>query len=116
MALWQLCYGVDSSDTALLEQRALYVVPVVNPDGYAYNESLFTTTHAFGLWRKNLVNIPNATNTTLFIANAQQSDAGQYSAVTSNSAGTYTLVYEQPPPEDSAGPPLRLLEHERVVH
>src|ERR1043166_8455819 len=41
-------------------------------------------------WRKNTVPIANATNTSLLIANAQTGDAGQYSAVASNAAGTAT--------------------------
>ncbi len=44
-------YGADEEITALLNSREIYVVPVVNPDGYAYN----TTTYPAGggLWRKN---------------------------------------------------------------
>ncbi len=36
---------------ALLQQRLLYVVPVVNPDGYAFNES--RRPNGGGMWRKN---------------------------------------------------------------
>jgi hypothetical protein len=45
-------YGVDPFSTYLLEQRVIYVVPVVNPDGYARNQA--THPAGGGLWRKNL--------------------------------------------------------------
>ena len=52
MALW-LCeqYGVDPLATYLVNEREMFFVPVVNPDGYAYNQS--TNPAGGGMWRKN---------------------------------------------------------------
>lgn len=44
-------YGSDSLVTSLLSTRALYFIPVVNPDGYVYNQT--TNPAGGGLWRKN---------------------------------------------------------------
>jgi hypothetical protein len=51
--MWYLLenYDVDADVTSLLDHRELYFVPVVNPDGYAYNESIAPT--GGGMWRKN---------------------------------------------------------------
>lgn len=47
-------YDTDPVAKYLLDHRRLYFVPVVNPDGYAYNQRLYDSTGAFGYWRKNL--------------------------------------------------------------
>jgi opacity protein-like surface antigen len=47
-------YGTDPVATYLLDARQIYVVPVVNPDGYAFNQRIYDSTATFGLWRKNL--------------------------------------------------------------
>lgn len=44
-------YGTDAEVTYLVDNRELYFIPVVNPDGYAYNES--TNPNGGGFWRKN---------------------------------------------------------------
>jgi Zinc carboxypeptidase/Secretion system C-terminal sorting domain len=44
-------YGTDPTVTTLVDTRELYFVPVVNPDGYAYNEQ--TNPSGGGQWRKN---------------------------------------------------------------
>jgi hypothetical protein len=44
-------YGTDPLATYLVDERELYLVPCVNPDGYAYNEQ--TNPGGGGLWRKN---------------------------------------------------------------
>jgi carboxypeptidase T len=52
--LWWLLEGARRGDPEalfLLRNRLLYVVPVVNPDGYAYNEE--TAPEGGGMWRKN---------------------------------------------------------------
>src|SRR5688500_3985892 len=51
-ALW-LCegYGNDPLATYLVDQREFYLVPVVNPDGYVYNQT--TNPGGGGMWRKN---------------------------------------------------------------
>ena len=46
-------YGTDPFATYLLDKRRLYIVPLVNPDGYHVNEATYTNTSSFGLWRKN---------------------------------------------------------------
>ncbi len=52
MALW-LCerYGTDPLATYLVNEREIYLVPCVNPDGYSYNQS--TNPAGGGMWRKN---------------------------------------------------------------
>lgn len=45
-------YGADPTATTLLDQRVIYIVPVVNPDGYVRNQT--TNPGGGGLWRKNL--------------------------------------------------------------
>ena len=44
-------YGTDPEITWLLDNRELYVVPMVNPDGVLYNE--LTDPAGGGMWRKN---------------------------------------------------------------
>lgn len=44
-------YGTDPHITYLLQNRELYFVPIMNPDGYVYNEMLSPT--GGGMWRKN---------------------------------------------------------------
>jgi hypothetical protein len=52
-AMWWLLenYGNDPEATYLVDNRELYFVPVVNPDGLLYNE--LTSPGGGGLWRKN---------------------------------------------------------------
>jgi len=44
-------YGHDQEITWLLDNRELYIVPVVNPDGFFFNE--LTNPDGGGMWRKN---------------------------------------------------------------
>ena len=44
-------YGTDSLSTFLVRERQIWFVPVVNPDGYLYNESTYPD--GGGMWRKN---------------------------------------------------------------
>lgn len=44
-------HGSDPEATYLVDEREIWFVPVVNPDGYAYNEA--TDPGGGGLWRKN---------------------------------------------------------------
>jgi hypothetical protein len=44
-------YGTDPEITWLLDNRELYIVPVVNPDGSVYNET--NNPAGGGMWRKN---------------------------------------------------------------
>jgi hypothetical protein len=51
--MWNLLttYGTDSLSTYLVNNRELWFVPVVNPDGYEYNR--LTNPNGGGMWRKN---------------------------------------------------------------
>ena len=44
-------YGTNDEATHLINNRELYFIPVVNPDGYAYNELIAPS--GGGMWRKN---------------------------------------------------------------
>ena len=44
-------YGSDSLATYLVDEREVWFVPVVNPDGYVYNQT--TNPSGGGMWRKN---------------------------------------------------------------
>jgi len=44
-------YGTDPEITYLLDHRELYIVPIVNPDGFVHNET--TNPNGGGMWRKN---------------------------------------------------------------
>lgn len=50
-------YGTDPEVTTLLENRALYFLPVLNPDGYVYNQQIAPA--GGGMWRKNRRNNVN---------------------------------------------------------
>lgn len=45
-------YGVNSTITNLVNEREVYLVPFVNPDGYVWNEILIGMSQA-PMWRKN---------------------------------------------------------------
>lgn len=49
----KLCgsYGTDIELTALVNEREIYLVPMVNPDGYVRNQT--TDPQGGGMWRKN---------------------------------------------------------------
>jgi len=51
--MWYLLenYGTDDEITAIVDNTELYFVPIVNPDGYVYNET--TDPNGGGFWRKN---------------------------------------------------------------
>lgn len=54
LSLWDLLRRGDAGDGEalyLLENRRLFVVPVLNPDGYVYNQT--TNPDGGGFWRKN---------------------------------------------------------------
>ncbi len=44
-------YGTDPEVTFLVDNRQVWFVPIVNPDGYLYNEQ--TNPNGGGMWRKN---------------------------------------------------------------
>jgi hypothetical protein len=45
-------YGVDPEVTYLVNNREFYFVPVINPDGYVYNQQI--SPNGGGMWRKNM--------------------------------------------------------------
>jgi carboxypeptidase T len=47
-------YQIDPIATYILENRELYFTPVLNPDGYVYNET--NSPNGGGMWRKNRKN------------------------------------------------------------
>jgi len=51
--MWHLLenYGQDQEITKLVNSRAMYFIPCVNPDGYLYNQK--TNPAGQGFWRKN---------------------------------------------------------------
>jgi hypothetical protein len=51
--MWHLLtnYGTDPVATNLVNNREIWFVPVVNPDGYEYNRT--TNPNGGGMWRKN---------------------------------------------------------------
>ncbi len=51
-------YGTDPLATFLVNERETWFVPVVNPDGYVYNET--TNPNGGGMWRKNRRNNPGS--------------------------------------------------------
>ena len=52
-AMWYLLenYGTNQECKYLVDNRELYFIPMVNPDGYVYNQS--TNPSGGGMWRKN---------------------------------------------------------------
>jgi carboxypeptidase T len=44
-------YGTDPVSTFLVDNRQIWFIPIVNPDGFAYNEE--TDPDGGGMWRKN---------------------------------------------------------------
>ncbi len=44
-------YGIDPEVTYLVDNREIFFIPIVNPDGYEYNHS--TNPNGGGMWRKN---------------------------------------------------------------
>ena len=44
-------YGTDPDITFLVNNREIFFVPILNPDGYVYNEQ--TNPNGGGMWRKN---------------------------------------------------------------
>lgn len=51
--IYELCenYGTDPELTFLVDNRETYFIPVLNPDGYVYNEQTYPS--GGGMWRKN---------------------------------------------------------------
>lgn len=44
-------YGIDPEMTNMINNRELFFIPCLNPDGYVYNQS--TNANGGGMWRKN---------------------------------------------------------------
>lgn len=58
-SMWHMleAYGKDAEITNLLDNRAIWFVPLVNPDGYQYNLTYFP--EGGGTWRKNRGGVDN---------------------------------------------------------
>ncbi len=52
-------YGSDPMATYLVNEREIFFIPIVNPDGYVYNQQI--APNGGGLWRKNRRNNGNGT-------------------------------------------------------
>ncbi len=52
-------YGTDTEITEMVDESEIWLVPIVNPDGYLYNEA--TNPDGGGLWRKNRRHIAGST-------------------------------------------------------
>ena len=61
--MWYLLenYGTDDEVTFLVDNTSQFFFPIINPDGYVYNEQ--TNPNGGGLWRKN--RYPNAAGDTV---------------------------------------------------
>lgn len=59
--MWYLLenYNSDSNIKNLVDNTEMYFIPILNPDGFKYNE--LTNPNGFGMWRKNRKVFPNAT-------------------------------------------------------
>jgi hypothetical protein len=44
-------YGIDERITSIVDNTQMYFIPVVNPDGYLYNQQI--NPNGGGMWRKN---------------------------------------------------------------
>lgn len=51
--MWYLLqnYGTNPEVTSLVNNREMFFVPCINPDGYEYNRQ--TNPNGGGMWRKN---------------------------------------------------------------
>ena len=52
-------YGTDPEATYLVDNRELYFIPIINPDGYVYNQTI--NPKGGGMWRKNRKDNSNGT-------------------------------------------------------
>ncbi|MFA6978894.1 MAG: M14 family zinc carboxypeptidase [Ignavibacteriaceae bacterium] len=52
-------YGTDPEATYLMDNRELYFIPIINPDGYVYNQTI--NPKGGGMWRKNRKDNSNGT-------------------------------------------------------
>ncbi len=86
-------YGTDPVATFLIDQRELYFVPCLNPDGYEYNRQ--TNPNGGGMWRKNRRNNGDGT----FGIDLNRNYATAWSAPNGGSSGaTNSDTYRGPAP------------------
>lgn len=59
--MWYLLenYSTDANLKNLVDNTEMYFIPILNPDGFKYNE--LTNPNGFGMWRKNRKVFANAT-------------------------------------------------------
>ena len=55
-------YGQDANVTALLNNRELWFISMVNPDGYEFNTNYFDNDSSYGLHRKNMNDTESCSN------------------------------------------------------
>jgi carboxypeptidase T len=77
-------YNIDPIATYILNNREIYFTPIINPDGYAYNES--TNPTGGGMWRKNRHNFSGTYGVDL------NRNFGTYNFWNSTNAGSSTTV------------------------
>ncbi|HYG52386.1 MAG TPA: M14 family zinc carboxypeptidase [Flavobacteriales bacterium] len=89
--MWYLLenYGTDPEITYLLDNTEIYLIPVINPDGYVYNQT--TNPAGGGMWRKNRRNNGDGT----FGVDLNRNYAYQW-GVSGSSASTSSDIYRGP--------------------
>jgi hypothetical protein len=103
-------YNIDPIATYILNTREIYFTPILNPDGYVYNET--TNPNGGGMWRKNRQPYGGSTGTDL------NRNFGTYNfwnstnngSSTSPSSDTYRGPYPFSAKEDSL---FRIFENSR---
>jgi len=93
--MWYLLenYSSDPSIKNIVDNTEMYFIPVVNPDGYIYNQT--TNPNGGGLWRKNRRN--NGDNTYGVDLNRNYSYNWGYDN-TGSSGNTNSDTYRGPSP------------------
>lgn len=90
-------YGTDPEATFLVNERELYFVPCLNPDGYEYNRT--TSPGGGGLWRKNRRNNGDGTfgiDLNRNYATGWSAPNGGSSSVTSSDTYRGTAPFSEP--------------------
>lgn len=94
MLIEYLCANYDSDPYVrwLVDEREIYVVPIVNPDGYIYNEQ--TNPTGGGMWRKNRRNNGDGT----FGVDPNRNYPFQWGCCGGSSGNTSSDTYRGPSP------------------
>ncbi len=112
--MFWLCenYGTDPEATYLINNRELFFVPCVNPDGYVYNQT--TNPNGGGTWRKNRRNNGSCYGVDL---NRNYSYGWGYNSGSSNDpcSDTYRGPSAFSEPESQAIRDFLLLRHPKIA-